>query len=340
MGIFNHGMSKKTATLVLSMDYELFFGDSGSVEKCLLEPTSEILNFASRLGCKITFFVDAGMLLKMDEYSSRDSRLHRELEAIKRNIESIATQGHEIGLHVHPHWADSTWTGSAWDFANTRYSLREFSETEISQIISSQAEALMDVSGTQPTSYRAGGFCFQPFSKIAPALQDAGITIDSSVVPGMSLRGARKGFDFSSAPDLDRWRFDVDPLVPTKGGSFVEIPVSAVRLPLFYYWARLAARAAGRSVARSFGDGKSVGISRYEAVRRLFGGRSLSELSVDAAKAPILGTKLTSMNDSEYWHIMGHPKLVSRQSLGYLRTFVENNRIDAFSTVRSAALDQ
>ena len=34
------------AILVVSQDYELFFGRSGSIDKCLIEPCEMLLNFA------------------------------------------------------------------------------------------------------------------------------------------------------------------------------------------------------------------------------------------------------------------------------------------------------
>jgi hypothetical protein len=48
--------------LLLSMDYELFFQRSGSIEKCLFEPTAMLLNFAEDSGVRLTFYIDAGML--------------------------------------------------------------------------------------------------------------------------------------------------------------------------------------------------------------------------------------------------------------------------------------
>ena len=61
--------------LVVSQDYELFFHKSGSIEKCLFEPTDLLLDFADELGMKVTFFVDAGMLCRMSALAGESPEL-------------------------------------------------------------------------------------------------------------------------------------------------------------------------------------------------------------------------------------------------------------------------
>ena len=91
--------------LILSQDYELFFQVSGTVEKCLLAPGEMLLLAARKTGLKITLFVDAGMLWKMRELSHSHPSLDMELYKISTQLANFLKDGHEIGLHVHPHEA-------------------------------------------------------------------------------------------------------------------------------------------------------------------------------------------------------------------------------------------
>ena len=154
--------------LVISQDYELFFHQSGSVEKCLLEPCDLLLNFAAQHGFRITFFVDAGMLLAMQREAGSAPEVGRTLDRVRRHIESLAAAGHEIGLHVHPHWEDTRWASGAGQFAGTRYQLRDFSDDDVERILDSYARVLMDLCDGKVCSYRAGGFCLEPFDRIRP----------------------------------------------------------------------------------------------------------------------------------------------------------------------------
>ena len=77
--------------LVVSQDYELFFGRSGSIEKCLIEPCEMLLDFADMAGVKVTFFVDAGMLCCMGELARTDERIEKNLSRSTGDIASTAT---------------------------------------------------------------------------------------------------------------------------------------------------------------------------------------------------------------------------------------------------------
>lgn len=89
--------------LVVSQDYELFFQKSGTIQKCLFEPTDLLLDFADELGMKVTFFVDAGMLCRIATLASESPELGRSLADIRAHVHSIASRRHGIGLHVYPH---------------------------------------------------------------------------------------------------------------------------------------------------------------------------------------------------------------------------------------------
>ena len=70
-------------TIILTYDYELFFGDhSGTVSKTLIEPTNLLLEQFEKSNLKATFFVDYLMIkylgLNTDERSRSDLHLIQE----------------------------------------------------------------------------------------------------------------------------------------------------------------------------------------------------------------------------------------------------------------------
>lgn len=323
--------------LVLSQDYELFFGTSGTIEKCLFEPCTALTAFARTHDARITFYVDAGMLVAMRRFSVKNPRLQREYDAVRHHVAELARAGHEIALHVHPHWQDTRWTDAGWDFSGTRYQLRDFSDDEVLDVIKSYAAALHDLADGQITSYRAGGFCIEPFRRIAPLLAELGITIDSSVIPGARLDDVDKGFDFSAVPDVPWWRFDESPALPSENGKFVEVAITPLVLPITHYWGRLVDRLKPRLATTAKGNGVSKAIGKREILRRLLGVARISELSVDAAKVRHLSTRRVQEQRRAAWQIMGHPKLLRRENFDHLDHFLHGARIKNVITVREFA---
>ncbi|MBT8080167.1 MAG: hypothetical protein KJO31_16430 [Gammaproteobacteria bacterium] len=329
--------SNNTTDCVVSQDYELFFHSSGSVEKCMIEPANALLEYSQKRNLHLTFFVDVGMLRCFDRHAADNKHVARDARSIRKNLRAIAEAGHEIGLHVHPHWEDTRLVDGRWDFSNTRYQLRDFSADEINDIFRSYFSLLQDLAKAPIVSYRAGGFCVEPFAAISGLLLELGIDIESSVVPGAKLIDPQKGFDFAGAPDVRGWCFDSSPTVPSGEGPFVEVPVTPNTVSRFFYWGRLVDRLGPQQRAQHFGDGLSKAIGRREVLRRLLGGSRTSELSLDAAKAPYLLPIARRANRRSTWHVMGHPKLLSRRSLEIFDEFIEQARIDRFLTVAGLA---
>jgi hypothetical protein len=323
--------------LVVSQDYELFFHKSGSVAKCLLEPTVLLLDFARKHGMKITFFVDAGMLVAMERVADSSPKIAAQLTEIRKNLESVHSAGHEIALHIHPHWEDAKLVDDEWDFRDTRYQLRDFSADEVQQIVTTYTAVLNKLCDGSVTSFRAGGFCVEPFSVLGPALLKNGISIDSSVVPGAVLNDDEKGFDFRDAPDSLWWRFNSSPVSLDRDGEFLEIPISPLTLPVWHYWGRGLDRVLGRQPAGVLGDGLSKSPGRWEVFLRLAGLRRVSELSIDFAKSAALVDQRMTGNRQEFWQVMGHPKLLGNISLLRLEEFISRTKIRRFETVSGLA---
>jgi len=106
----------------------MFFGHkSGSVNRCMIEPTNRLLEISRRYNSKFTFFVDTGMLVKGNETEAFSS----DLSLIKEQINCCDNEGHEIGLHIHPHWEDAKWN-DGWKFDLSRYKLSDFNSKDIS----------------------------------------------------------------------------------------------------------------------------------------------------------------------------------------------------------------
>jgi hypothetical protein len=157
--------------IILSLDYEVFFGrQTGTVERTLLEPSEALCQIARRHRLPLVFFVDAGFLLRLKEEGRRFPGRMRDYDRIMRQLESFVAERHEIQLHVHPHWEDSFWNGEGWNIDLRRYRLQDFENSAISEIVTRYANVLRTITGDRGVfAYRAGGWVIQPFSPIQKA---------------------------------------------------------------------------------------------------------------------------------------------------------------------------
>ena len=91
----------------LSFDYELFFGsDTGTVDNCMIKPTAQLMDLAKKHNVPLIFFVDAGYLFHLKNHFNHDA-CKLDFDKISTQLKQLSEAGHEIALHVHPHWEDS-----------------------------------------------------------------------------------------------------------------------------------------------------------------------------------------------------------------------------------------
>lgn len=319
--------------ILITLDYELFFGQSGSVEKSIIEPTEKLLSILDKYSVKASFFVDSGYIIKLKEYMQDFEVLIKDYDLITQQIQRLSSEGHDIQLHIHPHWEDSFYDGENWIFDISRYKLSDFSELEIDDIVSRYSKALVDLTQIMPTTFRAGGWCIQPFNKIANALSKHGIFIDSTVYPNGKNETTEKSFDFSDSPIKNNWRFSNDPLVENEHGKFLEIPISSVSTsPLFYLqfiWFKLF----GGKNHKPIGDGFAISNSRKQIFKLLLK-TSFSVASIDGYKASLLD-RCARQNKMQLV-LIGHPKSFTSYSLKELDSFISKRIYDSiFKTYSS-----
>jgi hypothetical protein len=321
---------------LLTLDYEVFFGkNTGSVARSLLEPTAALLGVAGRHGARLVFFVDAGFILRLRTEMHKAASLRAEHDAICRQVEALALAGHEVQLHIHPHWEDSHWEASGgWNVEGTRYALHAFEPSSIADIVRRYCALLRELAGPQAArAYRAGGWVIQPFDKLRAALLEAGVRIDSTVYPGGRSESAVQPYDFRGAPAKSRWRFDTDPLVEAPEGPFLEVPIASWRLSPLFFWRFAWAKKFGGAQHRAFGDGRAIPMARKDMVRKMLLS-STSVVSMDGYKAAFLDTaardyRRLGMDD---FVAIGHPKALTPYSLDQLDRFLAAGAAGEVST--------
>jgi peptidoglycan/xylan/chitin deacetylase (PgdA/CDA1 family) len=310
--------------IFLTYDYELFFGKSaGSVDKCMIEPTNELLKIAKEFNIKMTFFVDIGYLIKLKEFLPNNPELQLDDSKVRKQLTQIMEEGHDIQLHIHPHWEKSYYENGKWVFVTENaYKLADFDQEEINRIVVSYKAFLDEIVGYKTSAFRSGGWCIQPFHKLNAIFQEVGIKYDSSVFPGGSFSSTDYSFDFTNAPTKSHYSFNDDECQEVENGPFVEYPISSRRYSPIFYWRLYILGRLFPSQHKMIGDGDFLAQpGRKKSVLTNF---TWNHISTDGFYASKLEKTLNSFeqNNIEDMVVIGHPKGMTFFSLKATKKFI------------------
>jgi len=330
------------SNIFITLDYELFFGsNSGTQEKSIIEPTNRLLKVLNKFQIKATFFVDSGYLLKLDEYRKKYSILEKDYQTIMEQIKSLDKKGHDIQLHIHPHWEDSYFDGKKWIIDTSRYKLHDFPSDEIEDIVYRYKKVLTDIVGDKVFVFRAGGWCMQPFDKIKDALKKNNIWLDSTVFKNGKNNSKTHFFDFTKAPDKTKWKFENDPLIEDTNGFFTEVPISSYKVSPLFFWELAFFKKFGGKEHRAFGDGFATGGSKWDKLRMLTRS-TYSVVSIDGYKSSYLLKAYNTFSknkNNENFVVIGHPKALTQYSLKNLEKFINSTNFE-FTTYYKRFLNE
>jgi len=231
--------------ILLTIDYEVYLGsNTGTVRECMIEPTKRLMDILSQNQSKMTVFWDILHFYKLLELENEFSELKEDRIAIQNQIIDLVKQGHDIQLHIHSHWLDSTYEDNNWKFIYDKFKLHTLSNikdsTDINTILGcvTISKNLIEKivhqvdSSYKVSSFRAGGYLIQPFEDLKYAFLKNDIFIDSSVCPDMINRNNIFSFNFKNYPKNQIYNFERDLSIIDPKGNFTEIPITTYRIPL------------------------------------------------------------------------------------------------------------
>jgi hypothetical protein len=236
--------------ILLSFDHELSLGGAASWARNMFEPTDRLLELAGELQVPITLFTDICCARQFRQWDPEGF-----FQPYRRQIASAVAQGHDVQLHLHPHWFDSQFQDGRFIPASS-YSLGSFHDRpwphNISGIIAGGIELLDELCSPHTdyrcVAYRAGGFSLSPNTEqILAALYDHGIRIESTIAKGFQFRCDMWQVDFRNMPGEANWYIAPQgPLDEPAETGLYEIPIAArPRNPwnnLPFLWQRISRR--------------------------------------------------------------------------------------------------
>ncbi len=332
-------------TIILTIDYELFLGKkTGKVNETMIEPTKKLASILYKNGSRMTIFWDVLHYYKLLEMKSIHTELKQELLLIEKQILDLASTGHDIQLHLHPHWLDAEYESNKWNFTYDRFRLHDLSKNDNSSdintilgCISISKKIIEDlVRKVKPnykvTTFRAGGYLIEPFEKLKNAFLKNEILVDSSICPGSYNESDISPYNFHNYPEKLKYNFDSTPKIINPEGNFTEIPITSFKISgirnTYYRVLRKIKYPALESERKGSGVG-STSTGNKAAKRKNLCSDLLNTINTQFTTDSNFREKFNYMHKKapEYSTMILHPKLLNNHTLEILDDYVSTNRI-------------
>jgi len=322
--------------ILFTFDYELFLGArSGTVEKCLIEPTNLLIDLFDKYSIKSTiFFVDTTYLIRLEQEQSEACK--KDLEAIKKQLRTLIQNGHYVFPHIHPHWMDAKYDSTINEWSLNDYSKYRFhhtSEKDRGVLFGESIRLLEEIikpinSNYKINGYRAGGWSLQPFEDFLPYFKKYNISNEFSVVPGFKNLSEAQYFDFTDCPKKDIYNFDINPVIEQDNGSFREFTISTLEITSAL---KLKSKVWGKYLwktgQRSIGKGSGLVIKDESVTNKksdFLGSKNKEMISVELLTKVKLPYYKRFIDNSAYMHFISHPKMLSYHNIKTLESFLKH----------------
>lgn len=318
-------MNKKK--IILTFDYEIFFGkNSGTIENCILKPTNLLLDKMKQYNIKGIFFIDILYYLSLLKYPE----LSKQAAAMKSQIQRMILEGHMAELHLHPHWLDAVYENNAWNFTSyKKYRFDNLNKEEQELVFKKGISTLLDIiqeinPNYELSSYRAGGWCIQPFTDIKPFFEKYGIKYDSSASYAIKCDTGIHKFDFTKIPNKEYYKFDSNINMEDTTGNFMEIPISSFKKNFFEkIYCKII-----NSIRPCYGDGIGMSLSEKNNIIK----KLLNKISTSTIMYTIEGNNYNKWffnkikNDKrEILVFISHPKSLTENSFKMIDKMIEHD---------------
>jgi len=202
----------------------------------MIEPTSKLIDVCERHGAKLTIMVEMGELWAFEKVENAGFRQHLgydpAVEIRSQLVEAIG-RGHDVQLHLHPHWINGRWIGTRWHLDYAHYQLTDFNHGEIVGILRRGKKDLETLLRPHSQDYkcvgfRAGHWNTQPSDRYLAALRAAGLKSDTSVFKWGYANSSHLTFDYRCAhSNMLAWYAREDDInQPSCGKGILEVPIA------------------------------------------------------------------------------------------------------------------
>ena len=337
--------------LLFTFDYELFLGSkSGTVDKCLINPTTELLSILKTYAFKGVFFIDTVYLMRLQEIALKYPEAANDLAAVNDQLKIIVQEGHYIFPHLHPHWLDAVYLPNIneWSLTDTKYyQFSSLPQEQQDSLFASSIQIIQSIvqnlkNDYKIDCYRAGGWSIQPFKCFKPHFLKHGIYNEWSVIPGKYHFSDAHTFDFRKAPvDLPIYHFSSDVCIENKTGLFKEWTISSIAFSRFGKWVNFKINGMLKRLGKLEKQKGTTVSSIIKEEGDIYGNKNKKRMiaSFEGLNFFTLRKYLSAIQKEDYFQFISHPKLLTSYEFDMIKKLFKNlNRYENIETDFSNSL--
>ena len=228
--------------IVLTVDYEIFGNGSGNVQNCLIEPTARILTIADKYNVPITLMAEMCEYWAFAKEEQRGDfpKGYSPASWIKEQLISSIQTGHDVQLHIHPQWLNSSFQlhENKWKVDFDQWRVSSLSYEDLNYILKRGKQELESLLRLYKQDYecfvfRAGAWSIQPEKDILRALINTGFKIDTTVASGCYLEENLANFDFRNIKINKPFWFVKENLSEESTSGILEVPIFTKKYSFF-----------------------------------------------------------------------------------------------------------
>jgi hypothetical protein len=278
---------------------------------------------ARKHNAPMTFFVDIGYIIALERQLNEFAILKMDYNLVTDQIQEMIVAGCDVQLHIHPHWEKSHFDGEKWQIVTKNaYKLTDFEAEERERIIRTYKAKLDFIIGRKTDTFRAGGWCIQPFDQLEKLLQELDIKFDSSIFNNGHFESGEYSFDFRNAPTKDQYRFQNDVCLENVNGFFTEFPIGSYRYSPLFYWRLYILGRLNPTDHKMIGDG--IFMSQPGRKKQVLTHFTWNHASTDGFYATKMSkiTEIALQKKQNNLVFIGHPKSCTLYSLALLNSYI------------------
>jgi hypothetical protein len=322
--------------IYFSIDYELFLGTkTGTVRNCLIRPTNDLMLILDKYNIKITVFVDAAYILKMNELKHLHSCLKEDYNAVIAQIITLTENGHDIQMHFHPQWLYSKYTDiTGWQLDYKHYKLSDMEDSFLKKKFAESKSLLESITNKAVIAFRAGGFCLATYKNFTSLFSENNITTDSSVLRGAVKKTKYHVYDYRKIPAKIIYNFSKSITEEDMSGKFTEVSISTISVNSMYYVFLKKKLYKNYKPSLVYRDGQSIdfvdkGRRYWSLFLQIIRKKKILVASMDGLMSGLLLRIFHATIKQQDFVMYGHPKNFSNISLSNLDNFIK--RVSPFS---------
>ncbi|MGQ0828896.1 MAG: glycosyltransferase [Bacteroidota bacterium] len=316
-------------SVLLTFDYELFLSESGSPNESLFNPTSRLIELFKKYGVNAVFYIDILYYHKMLEIEAEKENCRKFVS----QIQELVINGHNVELHLHPHWMDAVYKNGKWDLSNVaNYKLSSLTTDQVGNLFDIGVKLLTEIctpvkSDYKIKAFRAGGLCVLPFDKLLPSFVKHNIKMDSSIASGHYKLKGIDSYDYRLVNYNYSYKFNDSPVNKDIKGAFIEIP-------LHWFWVNFFNKIEMKLNTKNNSHNilaQGVGIPTEDYFRTFVGKflwkfkRNAFFYSFDHSEIPYhLLLRKINKSKSDVVVFLNHPKLMSEKSFLEMESLFKN----------------